>query len=70
MTDDDNNFVRPAPEPWGMPLSSMTYEIATLRDQFAMAALSGIALRDGLSSADYMARFAYQIADFMMEARK
>ena len=45
-------------------------EAVTLRDKFAMAALSGIALRDGLSSADYMARFAYQIADFMMEARK
>ena len=42
----------------------------TIRDQFAMAALSGIVLRDGLSSAGYMARFAYQIADSMMEARK
>ena len=42
----------------------------SLRDQFAMAALTGIASRDGLSSADYMARFAYQIADSMLEIRK
>lgn len=42
----------------------------SLRDQYAMAALTGITSRDGLSSADYMARFAYQIADFMLEERK
>jgi hypothetical protein len=70
MTDDDNIFVMPVPKLGdGLP-SSMTYEIATLRDQFAMAALTGITSRDGLSSADYMARFAYQIADFMLEERK
>jgi hypothetical protein len=45
-------------------------EAVTLRDKFAMAALSGITSRDGLSSADYMARFSYQIADAMLETRK
>jgi hypothetical protein len=73
MTDDDNNFVRPAPEPWGMPLSSMTYEIATLRDQFAMAALPGIVSANwGRVDVDRMdvASWAYGIADAMMEARK
>jgi hypothetical protein len=43
---------------------------ADLRDQFAMAALTGIASRDGMSSADYMSRLAYELADAMMEARK
>ncbi len=52
------------------PVSSMTYEIATLRDQFAMAALTGIASRDGMSSAAYMSRLAYELADVMLEARK
>lgn len=42
----------------------------SLRDQFAMAALTGIASRDGMSSAVYMSRLAYELADFMMEARK
>ena len=45
-------------------------EAVTLRDKFAMAALSGITSRDALSSADYMARFAYRIADAMLETRK
>jgi hypothetical protein len=41
----------------------------TLRDQFAMAALTGL-LADGNPSTDSNAKFAYQIADAMMEARK
>ena len=70
MIDDDNIFVMPVPKLGdGLP-SSMTYEIATLRDQFAMAALTGIASRDGMSSADYMSRLAYELADAMMETRK
>ena len=70
MTDDNNIFVMPVPKLGdGLP-SSMTYEIATLRDQFAMSALTGIASRDGMSSADYMSRLAYELADAMLEARK
>ena len=70
MIDDDNIFVMPVPKLGdGLP-SSMTYEIATLRDQFAMAALTGIASRDGMSSADYMSRLAYELADAMLETRK
>lgn len=41
-----------------------------LRDKFAMAALTGIASRDGMSSADYMSRLAYELADSMLETRK
>jgi hypothetical protein len=44
-------------------------EMPTLRDQFAMAALTGL-LADGNPSTDSNAKFAYQIADAMMEARK
>ena len=73
MTDDNNNFVRPAPEPWGIPLSSLTYGVATMRDQFAMAALTGLVLANwGRMDADRadLASWAYAIADAMMEARK
>lgn len=70
MTDDNNIFVLPMPKSGDVLPSSMTYEIATLRDQFAMAALTGIASRDGMSSADYMSRLAYELADAMLEARK
>lgn len=73
MTDDDNTFVRPAPEAWGVPLSLKTYEIATLRDQFAMSALTGLVVANyGRKDIDPMdvASWAYGIADAMMEARK
>ena len=45
-------------------------EAVTLRDKFAMAALTGIASRDGMSSAVYMSRLAYELADAVLEARK
>ena len=54
----------------GHQLPAMFREATTLRDQFAMAALTGIASRDGMSSADYMSRLAYELADAMMETRK
>ena len=41
----------------------------TLRDQFAMAALTGL-LADGSFSANYHAGQAYLVADTMLEARK
>jgi hypothetical protein len=47
-----------------------TITVKTLRDQLAMAALTGIASRDGMSSAVYMSRLAYELADAMLEARK
>jgi hypothetical protein len=44
---------------------------ATLRDQFAMAALSGlIAISPAPKSLDGIAEFSYLAADSMMEARK
>lgn len=42
---------------------------ATLRDQFAMAALTGI-MRDQLISPEKWAVFAYDVANAMLEARK
>lgn len=43
----------------------------TLRDEFAMAALTGLVGReDALSNACLQARAAYILADAMMEARK
>ena len=47
-----------------------TITVKTLRDEFAMAVLTGIASRDGMSSAAYMSRLAYELADVMLEARK
>jgi hypothetical protein len=76
MTDDDNTFVRPAPGDWGIPLSSLTYEIATMRDQFAMAALTGLLANPKLAptvlqkGASWFDKNAYEYADAMMEARK
>ena len=40
----------------------------TLRDQFAMAALTGMLAAN--YSGDRVAKSAYQIADYMLEARK
>jgi hypothetical protein len=45
--------------------------IATLRDQFAMAALTGMCADPELTSlCDRVAKHAYLLADAMMEARK
>jgi hypothetical protein len=70
MTDDNNIFVLPVPGPGDVLSSSMTYEIATLRDQFAMAALRGMSSDTVNNSSKDLAVFAYEIADAMMEARK
>lgn len=72
MTDDNNIFVLPVPGPGdGLP-SSMTYEIATLRDQFAMAALTGIMSNSSYNgdTNDMITSISYELADAMMEARK
>jgi len=53
----------------GLP-SSMTYEIATLRDQFAMAALTGILSKHDNLLSERVAEIAFDYADAMMEARK
>lgn len=42
----------------------------TLRDQFAMAALTGLMYGTGPSSFGISAKWAYQVADAMLEARK
>lgn len=45
-------------------------EKANLRDQFAMAALSGIMSRNNFPPTVSKAEIAYQLADAMLEARK
>jgi len=76
MTDDNNIFVLPVPGPGDALPSSMTYEIATLRDQFAMAALTGLLANPALEptikkhGAKWFDENAYAFADAMMEARK
>lgn len=59
-------FIREAPR--------VSEEIATLRDQFAMAALNGYpALSYNLNveaTCEAMAKLVYEFADAMMEARK
>lgn len=44
--------------------------IETLRDRFAMAALTGLLARRGMSTQMLEAERAYAIADMMMEARR
>ena len=45
-------------------------EMATLRDQFAMAALTALATGSSDAAAMYAARSAYIFADAMLKARK
>lgn len=53
---------------------SQPVEIPTLRDQMAMAAITGISVDDTNPNSEltaaYYAQRAYMIADAMMEARK
>ena len=79
MTDDNNIFVLPVPKSGDVLPSSMTYEIATLRDQFAMAALTGLLanpklqpeiLKTGGAYGGWIEGSAWSWADAMMEKRK
>lgn len=45
-------------------------EAPTLRDHFAIAALTAIAATDFWANVDDLAKMAYQIADAMLETRK
>ena len=45
-------------------------EMATLRDQFAMAALTGLLADPQVQAHDSTATLTYKIADWMLEARK
>jgi hypothetical protein len=51
------------------PADAPAPEAKTLRDEFAMAALKGMLARES-DLARNVARYAYQYADAMMEARK
>jgi hypothetical protein len=50
--------------------SKVIVEQVTLRDQFAMAALTGLLNRDNIDNATLAAQVAYRTADAMLEARK
>ena len=66
MNDDEGprQFIYDTKHGW-VPLESY----ATLRDQFAMAALTGIIINE-TNTSKLAAKFAYEYADAMMEARK
>jgi hypothetical protein len=51
-------------------IRNLKSERATLRDQFAMAALTGITRGTPVSAAQSAATCAYLFADAMLEARK
>ena len=53
-----------------MAQAKFMIEAATLRDQFAMAALTGIVRGTPVASAQVAASCAYVFADAMLEARK
>ena len=61
------------PLPGEKKLGSSLEPVATLRDQFAMAALTGILCTNpeghSLDAAMILAKAAYSVADAMMEAR-
>jgi hypothetical protein len=64
----NSSLVQLAPQP---PVSSMTYEIATMRDQFAMAAITGLCANNNVQyNVKGYAGISYELADAMMEARK
>lgn len=66
----DNEFTRNPPRPPSSDSSVQSPDKLTLRDQFAMAALTGLlAQTDKPVSAAEFARQAYVAADAMMEAR-
>jgi len=67
-----NPFIHPAPDGPNDPLR-IAPEAKTLRDEFAMAALTGLlanSVDDGSMGAEDWASDAYLFADKMMEARK
>ena len=51
------------------PVMSL-YEYPSLRDHFAMAAVTGFASNSVHTKSDYLAKRAYELADAMMEERK
>ena len=51
------------------PIMSL-YEYPSLRDHFAMAAVTGFAANNDHTKSDYLAKRAYGLADAMMEERK
>lgn len=53
----------------GQRIGDYIVPVVTLRDQFAMAALTGIIINE-TNAANLAAKYAYEYADAMMEARK
>lgn len=53
----------------GQKIADFIVPLGSLRDQFAMAALTGIIINE-TNAANLAAKYAYEYADAMMEARK
>jgi hypothetical protein len=64
MTDETTKAVNQA------YMEKVIVETVSVRDQFAMAALTGLLSYEYQSSADQIAKEAYAVADAMLAARK
>jgi len=56
--------------PTGPYIMETVVEVVTMRDQFAMAALTAVVTAGESSEPEMAAKYAYQYADAMLEARK
>ena len=71
MTDKDKNVLVGSPTSGDAYISKTVVEVVSLRDQFAMAAMTGLmAISPAKDSLKGIAEFSYIAADAMMEARK
>lgn len=68
MNDDNNVVSLPIPGPGGVPV--YLNEQPILRDQFAMAALTDSLASGSNGTSKEIAKWAYELADAMMEARQ
>ena len=56
--------------PTGSYILETVVEVVSLRDQFAMAALTAVIITEENSDPKTAAKYAYEYADVMLEARK
>ena len=68
-TDYTPYLLQPQLNAQGHQVGSYLVPVVSLRDQFAMAALTGIIINE-TNAANLAAKYAYEYADAMMEARK
>ena len=72
MTDDATRILRIYADKYGQAVGIGLVEVPDMRDQFAMAALTGFMGSGDCATGnhDAAARLAYRFADAMLEARK